>query len=547
MTSQPDQPPDTHLELSAVQKRIAGATGIMMAAILSSRILGLIRDSVVAARLGQRFEADVYNAAFMLPDLLFFLIAGGGLGAAFIPVFTEYLSSDREQDAWKIFSTVATIMALAVGVLIAVGWIFAGPLIHITNFGYPPDKVAATVPLTRIVLPAQICFFLCGLLMGTLNVRQQFLIPAVGPIIYNMGIIIGGLLLGSKLGPAGFCWGALSGALIGNFLLQLWAVRRIGMQFSPSFDLHHPGVIKVWKLMLPVLLGLALPQVSIIINRMFASELGNGPQSALINANRLIQFPLGVFAQAMAVAIFPTLSLQAAAGQINDLRRTTSLGIRSILFLTVPTSIWMTILATPIVQLILQQVHFTAADTPLTVIAMEYYAIGIFAWSVQAILARGFYAMQDSLTPVVIGTVATIVFIPLNWIFMKPLHMGHGGLALATSIGAILNMAALFWVLRRRLYGIEGGRMLIAAVKIAVASGVSALVCLASRNLLMGHLVGLSESSLQGLKIESLATILISSALALVAYLATARFLRMEEMQAAIGAMRRQRMSGLDD
>ncbi len=520
------------------QKRIAGAAAIMMAAILASRLLGLIRTSVVADILGQRFQADVYNAAFMIPNLLFFLIAGGALSSAFIPVFAEYISTDREEDAWRIFSTVACVMTAVVSLFIILGWIFTGPLIKLVNFGYSPEKVAATVPLTRILLPAQLCFFLGGLLMGTQNARQRFLIPALGPIIYNFSTIVGGILLARRLGPAGFCWGALFGAIVGNLALQLWATRRLGMRFFPSLDFRHPGVVKVWKLMLPVILGLALPQVSIIINGMFASDLGNGPQSALVNANRLMQFPLGVFAQAMAVAIFPTLAIQAATGKLAELRRTASLGIRSILFLTIPSSLWMMILATPIVQIILQHGRFTAADSRMTVIAMDFYSIGIFAWSAQAVLARGFYALQDSITPVVIGTVATIIFIPLNWIFMVNLHLEYGGLALATSLGAIMNMVALFWVLRRRLNGLESGQVLVSSVKILVATAVSSVACLFVRNITMGHL---ASHSTKGLKIEATTTLFLSAAAAVAVYLIMAWLLRMKELETVKSALRRRK------
>lgn len=469
--------PDSSADPPSTSQRLAGAAGIMMVAILASRLLGLVRDAVISGRFGQGFDSDVYYAAFMIPDLLFFLIAGGALSSAFIPVFTEKITQGQVDVAWHVFSTVACIMCVIVSGFILMGELFTAPLIRLMNYGFTDAKVAETVPLTRIVLPAQLCFFLGGLLMGAQYAQQRFFIPALGPIIYNLGIIFGGVFLAGWLGVAGLCWGALFGAALGNFGLQWWATARTGMRFRLSFDGKHPEVMKVWRLMLPVVFGLALPQVSILVNKMFASSLGDGPQSALTRANQLMQVPLGVFAQAMAVAIFPTLSAQAAQRRYADLRATSSLGIRFLLFLTIPASAFMIVLAAPIVQLLLEHGKFGPADTTLTASALVCYAIGIFAWSAQSILSRSFYAMQDSRTPVLIGTAVTLVFIPLNWLFMSALGLGYRGLALATTVAAILHMFAMLAVLRRRLGGIEGGRLAKSASQVSLASAAAAVAC----------------------------------------------------------------------
>src|SRR5579872_6518774 len=212
--------PDPPADGPSTSRRIAGATGIMMAAILTSRLLGLVRNAVISHQLGQKFAADVYYGAFQIPDLLFFLIAGGSLSSSFIPVFTEKITLGREREAWHVFSTVASIMFVVITAFVVSDEIFATPMTHLVNIGFPPEKVAQTVPLTRIVLPAQLCFFLGGLLMGAQYARQKFLIPALGPNIYNLGIIFGGLVLAHWLHMAGLCWGALIGAIVGNFVLQ---------------------------------------------------------------------------------------------------------------------------------------------------------------------------------------------------------------------------------------------------------------------------------------------------------------------------------------
>lgn len=467
------------------KRHIVGAAGLMMAGILLSRVLGLVRERVIAHQFGQTLKTDVYNGAFTIPDLLFFLIAGGALSGAFIPVFTEYVATNREKEAWRIFSVVASVMTLVVSAFILLGEIFTHPLVILTNPGFQdiPGKVEQTVALTRILLPAQLCFFLGGLMMGTLTSRGNFIGQAFGPVIYNICIILGGIFLTNRYGVAGLCWGAVAGAVIGNLIFQWVLVRRSGGYFLPgSLRQHwnHPGAKKVWKLMLPVILGLALPQVSTIIGKIFASSLGNGPMSALMNANKLMQVPLGVFAQATAIAIFPTMAAQAARKEMRELRHSVNFGIRSILFLTIPSSLLMIVLALPIVQLILQSGKFTGADAELTANVLRYFAVGIFAWSAHSIITRGFYALQDSRTPILVGTVVTLIFIPLNWPLRAWLNVS--GLALATSIAATIHMVAMLVLLRKRLNGIEGGLLLVAVGRIVVASLVTTGVCVVTRN-----------------------------------------------------------------
>lgn len=509
----------------------------MMAAILASRILGLVRNMVIAHRFGQKFEADVYTGAFMIPDLLFFLIAGGALSSAFIPVFTEKLEHGEEKEAWRLFSTVACVMFVVVSGFVLIGEAFATPLVLLMNPGYSqiPAKVEATVPLTRIVLPAQLCFFLGGLMMGTQYARRKFLIPALGPVIYNLGIIFGGLVLAHWTGVAGLCWGALLGAVVGNFGLQLWSLIRDGMQFKISFDWRNPDVVKVWKLMLPVIFGLALPQVSLLFNRMFASNLGNGPQAALVNANQLMQVPLGLFAQAMGIAIFPVLSAQAARKQYEEMRATSSMGIRSMLFLSIPSSLFMMVLATPIVQLLLQQGQFHADDTALTVPALVFYSIGVFAWAAQSILSRSFYAMQDTKTPVIIGTVITLIFIPMNYLFIAPpLNMGIRGLALATSIAAILHMFTMLAVLRKRMDGIEGARIAGSGIKTLLAAVIAAAASWAAAQI-PGHFMN------HGVKLLALAQILLGFAAGTAVFIGCAAILKIEELKQAVSLFRRKK------
>jgi len=457
--------------MSSTAKTVTKAAGIMMAAIFASRILGLVREMVIANQFGAGGLVDAYGVAFQLPDLLYFLLSSGALSSAFIPVFTEYWTKGEEDEAWKVFSVIGTLILLVLTTLIVICEIFAESFVPLVAPGFAHEHrnlLPLAVFLTRIVLPAQLFFFIGGLIIATLYSRKHFIGPALGPIIYNIFIIIGGVFLAGRLGVSSLTWGALVGAFVGNFVLQVIVVRRLGIKFKASLNVRHPGVVKVGKLALPVMLGLSLPYVDVIVNRGFGSLLGVGAVAALLYSNRLMQVPLGVFAQASAVALFPTLAEQAARKETAQLRATVNFGLRGTLLLTVPSSVLMMVLATPIVRMLFQHGKFTAADAPYVGYTLVFYSIGIAAWAGQAIVTRGFYALQDTVVPVVTGTLVTFIFVPMNWLLMKPL--GCGGLALATSVAAILHVLALTEILRRRLGGINGGLIVKSFGKVVFSS-----------------------------------------------------------------------------
>lgn len=524
-----EQTPPAIPSVPRTRRNIVIGTLIMMGGILGSRVLGLVRDRIIAHKFGQTPQTDIYNSAFNIPDLVFFLLAGGALSAAFVPVFTEYLEKGEKREAWRVFSVVAFVMTCVLGVVILLGEIFAVPLVRMTNPGWTGDKawqVAECAQLTRILLPAQLCFFLGGLMMGTLTARNIFIGQSLGPVIYNVGIIAGGLLLTGSFGVTGLCYGAIGGAFVGNFCYQWYLVRKSGGKFIYKdllLHLKHPGAIRVWKLMLPVIMGLALPQISLIIGRMFASALDAGAQSALTNANRLMQVPLGVFAQATAIAIFPTMAAQAARGDMKELRSSLSFGIRSILFLTIPASVLMIVLALPIVQLILQSGKFRPEDAELTASVLRFYSIGIFASSVQSILARGFYAVQDTRTPVAVGAVLTLLFLPVN--VPMSAWLGINGIALAISLCAIVQMLVMIWRLKVRLKTLEGGRILRSGIKILIASAAMGAAAFFTHKIMeqtIGTQMGTPSS-------RAAITLSVSLAVGLGVYLLVAVALRMEE------------------
>lgn len=535
--------------VSPGRRRLAGAAGIMMASILLSRILGLVRDAIISGKLGQGAASDVYMAAFLLPDTLFFLIAGGALSSAFIPVFTEMLAKNEEERAWQLFSTVASLMFLVISGFIVLGMIFAEPLVRLLAYGFRPALIREVVPLTRIVLPAQLCFFLGGLMMGAQQARGRFLLPGLGPNIYNLGIIAGGLFLADRLGAAGFCWGALVGAILGNFLLQAWGMAGIGARYRPRFEWHDEAVLRVGKLMLPVILGLALPQVSILLNRVFASSLGEGPMSAITRANTLMQAPLAIFGQSLSIAIFPTMSAQAALGDWRRLSGTAGMGLRFVFFLTIPCTALLIVLGKPLIALLLQHGRFTAQNTAETAVALSCYALGLFAWSGQTVLARGFYAMQDTRTPVIIGTLVTLIFVPLNFLFMYPMRLGHAGLALATSVAAALNCVAMLAVLHRRIlghtaasktpHGLDLSRLGASLIRILLAALAAGIV---SQGVL-GILGAQSLLPMAGWppKLMALVQLGIGGGCGVAAYVLVARFAGVSELRELVTTLRERR------
>ena len=399
-------------------------------------------------------------------------------------------------------------------------------------------------------------------MMGSLTARHKFFGQATGPIIYNIGIICGGLFLTARYGVAGLCYGAFFGAFLGNFLLQWILVRRSGGYFIlPPFKStliwliskiqgsretmpaklqaywKHPGAAKVWKLMLPVILGLALPPVATLINKIFASSLGNGPQTALMNANKLMNIPIAIFGQASAIAIFPLMSAQAAKKDMPGLRRSINFGVRSILFLTVPASMLLFVLALPIVQLMLQTGKFNLADAQLAAAVLRCFSLGVCAWSAQAVIARGYYALQDTRTPVIVGTALTAVFFLANVLFIHFIGHQHtvratAGLALLTSCSASILMLVLLYLLHRRLSGINMKRLTLSTIRIFIASSVMAVCCVMLKQHIANYFPLLSASHpSQSVFTSALALILICIAVSICVYLFIARLIKMEEME----------------
>jgi putative peptidoglycan lipid II flippase len=418
-----------------------------------SRVLGMLRDTVLAYRFGLGLEADSYRIAIQLPDLIFMLIAGGGLSSAFIPVFSDLIHKNKEGQAWKVFSVVVTICSLIAVVVIAGVWLFAPNIVAFLSVGKDWHVIAPATVMSRIMLPAQFAFLVGSILLATLYARKHFLAPGLAPNVYNVGIILGALILPPLLGLhiESMAWGALVGAFIGNLLIPGLVMARIGSHFKPSLDLKAEGVDRFFKLLLPVILGFSLPSMVNLITQKFGSEYGwNGVNTVLALSNNLMQAPLGIFGQALALAAFPVLAEYVALNRMDRYRDQISRTLRTVLYLCIPSGALMWALA-PLIVHVLYGYGKAAQDQhnlEAIVESLRIYCFAIFAWSMQPVLMRGFFSLHKTLKPIVVSTGMTIVFIGLC-IAARYLSTDYRLLPWATDISAVGLAIVLYIALEK--------------------------------------------------------------------------------------------------
>ena len=454
-----------------IKPNVARAGGIMMLSLLLSRVLGLVRDAVMTWKFGSDAVTDAYTVAYMVPDLLFFLLAGGALSSAFIPVFSEYFHTGKEDDAWTVFSAVASIMTVALIALIAIAFVFAEPLSHAIAPGKPDELIPLIAHMSRILLPAQLAFFIGGLMFGTLYARQVFSVPGLGPNIYNLGIIFGAVALSGFFTPGiiGMSWGALIGATIGNLIIPYFAMRRLESRFRFTLDTSHPGVKKVFKLMLPVVLGLSLPGVYGMVLQWFGTYYPEGVNTSLKLSNQLMLAPVGIFGQSLAIAVFPALSQFYAQNEMGAFRKQLASTMRTVIYITLPITAIMLAMSPFVVSAIYEQGKFTAEDTRTVAQLLSLFGIGIFAWCLHPVLMRAFFALHNTWLPILLGTLTTLLFTGLvaaAW-FMK---LGYEALPLASSVSAIALVIALAIAIRAKIGAFGGMGILTTLVKAAAVS-----------------------------------------------------------------------------
>ncbi len=494
------------------EKSIVASAGIVSVGTFSSRILGFLRDMLLASIFGASFTADAFYVAFRIPNLLRELFAEGSMSAAFVPVFTETLTKKGKGEAEIFARSTFSVLLLIVSVVVVLGVLFSSQVVGLIAPGFleDPEKLQLTAKLTRLMFPFLLFISCAALTMGMLNSLRHFGPPAFSSAVYNMVNIMVLLVLAPRLEYPVFS--AAIGVTLGGlaqFLMQLPTLHRAGFSLGFQRPLRpiHRGVKKMGRLILPTILGLSVTQVNLLVNTFLASFLPMGSVSYLYYGMRLIHFPLGIFAVALSTALLPTLSSQAARGDLAALQRSFSFGLRLVFFITFPALLGLILFRVPIVHLLFEHGEFDAIATAGTADAVLFYAVGLWAFAGVRIVVPVYYALQDTKTPAKIAVASMILNLLLNLGLMGPLQ--HRGLALATSLSAIFNFLSLLWFLRDRIPWTDGYQIVTSYLKVICAS----LIMILPAYLLTGRAIWQSEGAWE-LKTISLAAAIGSSALA---------------------------------
>jgi putative peptidoglycan lipid II flippase len=445
---------------------------------MTSRILGLVREQVLAAFFGASHDPamDSYVVAFRIPNLLRDLFAEGAMSSAFVPTFTHYLATRGKEAAWRVANNVLTALAVATGVLVLLGIVFAEPLVRLLaaeNHTSNPETLALTVSLARIMLPSLVFIALAAAVMGMLNSLHHYFVPALSPAMFNVMTIACAFALVPLFGQWGIepitaiALGTLLGG-VAQLALQWPTLRKEGFRYRPSIDWKDEGLRRVLLLMGPGSIGMAATQINLLVNTQLATSQGTGAASWLNYAFRLMYLPIGLFGVSIATATLPTVSRHVTDKDLAGVRDTISRGISLMLMLNVPATVGLVVLGVPIVQVIFERGAFNATDTVATATALQFYAVGLVGYSIVRIASPVFYALGRSRLPVVVSAIAVLVNAVLSILLVRV--MGYAGLALGTSLAALFNAIALFVLLRRDIGGLNGRRLIASALRIVAAS-----------------------------------------------------------------------------
>ncbi|MBE3581564.1 MAG: murein biosynthesis integral membrane protein MurJ [Thermoanaerobacteraceae bacterium] len=420
---------------------------VMTAASMVSRILGFLRNTAISTLFGQNRLTDMLNTSFVIPDTIYLVLVGGGISSAFIPVLSTYLAAKREKEVWEVVSIAFNIVLVLVGLAILFCMSLTPSLVRLVAPGFDDQQVAYTAFLTRIGLISIMFHSLNGVLMGTEYAYQSFIGTVIGPLVYNAAIIIFGIALAQPLGIAAFAVSTLIGAFL-NFLVQIWGVGRLKPRYTWSLNFHHPAIRRIGHLMLPVALGLSIAQINLFINQTFiASFLPQGSINALTISSRVVMVPM-LFATSIGITLLPALTRLAAQEERETFSSYLVTSLRTIVFLALPATVGLAVLGEPVIRVLFEHGRFTRQDTLLTAGALTYYALGITAYGAYEILARAFYALHDTRTPLKTSLLTLALGTGLNFT-LGPLW-GVRGLALAYSLAGWFNAFLLYYYLRRR-------------------------------------------------------------------------------------------------
>jgi len=455
------------------KKTIAKSAAAVGIAVMCSRVLGLVREQIFAALFGAGMTYDSFVVAFRIPNLLRDLFGEGALSAAFVTVFTAYDTTKTKADTYRLASNVLTVILVLLSMITLLGVYFAEPLVHLLapDFVLTAGKTELTEKLTRIMLPFLIFISLSAVVMGMLNTRGKFFIPAMASSFFNLGSIVGGVSLTFILPQFGqpAIVGMAIGTLIGGVLqlgIQIPTLLHTGFRYRPVLDLADPGLHRILKLMIPATIGLSATQINIFVNTNFASTCGDGAVSWLYYAFRLVQLPIGIFGVALSIAMLPVLARQAAQKEIEKMKSTMVTSLTLVFALTLPATAWLILLSEPIIRLIFERGAFTPFDTVATANTLNFFAIGLFAYSANKVLVPAFYALDKTRYPVI----ASFIAVGFNIIIVSFTidTFQHLAIAFSTSCTMLINFIFLMTVLYRTMGGYPLRKLLIDLVKIVV-------------------------------------------------------------------------------
>jgi len=475
----------------STEKLNTKAAGIIGLAVMCSRVLGLAREQIFAALFGGGAAMDAFTAAFRIPNLLRDLFAEGALSTAFVTTFSKTIARGGDDAAWRLANKVATLTALVLGALCVAGMVFSSELVAALAPGFDAQKAALTAELTRIMFPFILLVSLAALVMGMLNSKSVFGVPAMASSFFNVGSIVGGVTLGYWIDPhfgphalVGLAFATVFGGAL-QLAVQLPSLSRLGYRFHPDFRWRDAGVKAILLLMGPSVIAASTTQFNVLINSMFASTLGDGPIFWLSIAFRLMQLPLGLFGVALGTVTLPLLSRLVVAGQMTAFRTELARAMRLALLLTLPSMVGLMMLAEPIISVLYQHGKFTAYQATQAAGALRFYAIGLAGYAALKVLVNAFYALDRRKTPMLVSFLAVALNLLFNWIFTFHLGWGHRGLAFSTGCIATVNFLLLYWLMSRQLKGLESRRMLIMLAKVTLAAAALAAVCAASSHWLL--------------------------------------------------------------
>ncbi|MBK8810017.1 MAG: murein biosynthesis integral membrane protein MurJ [Acidobacteria bacterium] len=543
-------------------RSVTKSAGIVSIAVMFSRVLGLVREMIFSRFFGAGFLYDAFLVGFRIPNLLRDLFAEGALSAAFVKVFTDYQIKKSEIEAWRLASLVFNALAVVLSFVAILGILLSPYIVPLLAWGFPPEKARLAVTLTQIMFPFILLVAMAAVAMGVLNTKGRFGIPASASTAFNIASIVFGLAMAfwlsggtweisadKNLVPSAAAQWAITGMAIGTLIggafqlfIQIPSLYKVGFRFIPALSFTDEGVRRVMRLMGPAIIGTSAVQVKVLVDTFVVSGIDGG-QSWLSYAFRLMQFPIGVFGVAIGTAAIPTLSKLASEENFKEFRSTLSDAVKLIFLLTIPSACGLIVLGEPIIRLIYEGGRFGAADTNMTAWALSAYSVGLAGYAAIKVLSPSFYALDDAKTPMYVSLASIVVHVGTSYGMMRllstvgvtperPGGFGHVGVALATSLVALINFLALSLLMRRRIQRLNGREIFVSFVKIAIASTAMSAVAYGAYFILHAQFGG------AGL-IFKLIECFVPIGLAGIVFFVTAKFLRISEVDKIYGAISR--------